>query len=376
MSKFSQNNNKKYIKNIPRELYTQKKLLGEGSFGKVFLIESLNTHLEYACKDIDLSCLTKEEEKLAINEVTILKNCKHPNIISFKEAFITRKPERALHLITEYIDNGDLGKKKSQQKQINKPFEEEILINWLIQICLALKYLHNNNIIHRDIKPSNIMLTKNNIIKIGDFGISKALSKSCKKAKTFIGTPPYMAPEVINSEKYDYPADIWSLGITFFELMTFNVPFEGNSDMGLFKNIIEGNRFLRISNNSFYSLELINIVKKMISNNPKQRPKIDEILDVPIIKKNLEIFLENNKELYNNKDFHLIEKKNYNINKNIKNINNKNLNGKGDPMLTNISENEESEEKDYSQLLVEEKEIKTNTFSEFSETNYQTNNIK
>ena len=372
MSKFSQNNNKKYIKNIPRELYTQKKLLGEGSFGKVFLIESINTHLEYACKDIDLSCLTKEEEKLAINEVTILKNCKHPNIISFKEAFITRKPERALHLITEYIDNGDLGKKKSQQKQINKPFEEEILINWLIQICLALKYLHNNNIIHRDIKPSNIMLTKNNIIKIGDFGISKALSKSCKKAKTFIGTPPYMAPEVINSEKYDYPADIWSLGITFFELMTFNVPFEGNSDMGLFKNIIEGNRFLRISNNSFYSLELINIVKKMISNNPKQRPKIDEILDIPIIKKNLEIFLENNKELYNNIDFHLIEKKNYNNNKNIKNINNKNLNGKGDPMLTNISENEESEEKDYSQLLVEETEIKTNTFSEFSETNYQT----
>ena len=121
MSKFSQNNNKKYIKNIPRELYTQKKLLGEGSFGKVFLIESINTQLEYACKDIDLSCLTKEEEKLAINEVTILKNCKHPNIISFKEAFITRKPERALHLITEYIDNGDLGKKKSQQKKINKP---------------------------------------------------------------------------------------------------------------------------------------------------------------------------------------------------------------------------------------------------------------
>jgi NIMA (never in mitosis gene a)-related kinase len=373
MSKFSQNNNKKYIKNIPRELYTQKKLLGEGSFGKVFLIESINTHLEYACKDIDLSCLTKEEEKLAINEVTILKNCNHPNIISFKEAFITRKPERALHLITEYIDNGDLGKKKSQQKKINKPFEEEILINWLIQICLALKYLHNNNIIHRDIKPSNIMLTKNNIIKIGDFGISKALSKSCKKAKTFIGTPPYMAPEVINSEKYDYPADIWSLGITFFELMTFNVPFEGNSDMGLFKNIIEGNRFLRISNNSFYSLELINIVKKMISNNPKERPKIDEILDVPIIKKNLEIFLENNKELYNNIDFHLIKKKNYNNNsKNIENINNKNLNGKGDPMLTNISENEESEEKDYSKLLVEEKEIKTSTFSEFGETNYQT----
>ena len=278
--------------NIPKETYTQIKGLGSGSFGTVYLIQSNKTNIQYVCKNIDLTQFNKEEEKSALNEVSVLKKCKHPNIILFKEAFITRIPNRRLHLITEYAENGDLYKILKGQIQKKQYFEESLIISWLIQACLALKYIHNLHVIHRDIKPQNIFLTKNGIIKIGDFGISKILNQNHRNAKTHIGTPLYMAPEVIESKKYDYKADIWSLGITFFELMSFKEPYKGNNEYSLYLNIVRGNKNKSINDIIYdYSEELYNIVNKMISNNPSQRPDIDEILNVPIINKYLKEFL-------------------------------------------------------------------------------------
>lgn len=337
------NYNRKYSKNKHIETYIQKQFLGEGSFGTVYLIQANNqTKNEYVCKNIDLSSLTKEKEKSALSEVSVLKKCIHPNIIQFKEAFITRKPKRELHLITEYADNGDLEQKIKEQKEKKVFFPEKQIINWLIQVCLALKYIHEMHVIHRDIKPSNIFLTKSGIIKIGDFGISKILAKNHKQTKTHIGTPSYMAPEVIESEKYDYKVDIWSLGITFFELITFRAPFYGNSEFGLFNNIINGKKKISINtfnntNGNEYSHELIDIINKMISNNPNQRPTIDEILNVPIIKKDLEEFLVKNRDLYKSIDFNV--KGSFYDDKDI-NQNNSNL----------VTINEESEEKDYSKF--------------------------
>ena len=299
-NKNENNNNKKIIE---KETYTKIKYLGEGTFGIVNLIQSNLTNIVYVCKDIDLSNLTKEKEKLALGEISVLKKCNHPNIILFKEAFITRNPKRELHLVMEYADSGDLEKKLIEQKQKNEHFEENIIINWLIQTCLGLKYLHNLHVIHRDIKPQNIFLTKKGIIKIGDFGISKVLDRNHKNTKTQIGTPLYMPPEVIESIKYDYKADIWSLGITFFELMYFSRPFGGNHTINLFMNIIKGKKRKSVNNNNnIYSEELIGIINKMISNDPNKRPTIDEILNVPFINKHLKEFLGKNKKLYNMKN--------------------------------------------------------------------------
>jgi len=203
----------------------------------------------------------------------------------------------------EYADSGDLEKKLMEQKQKNEHFEENTIINWLIQTCLGLKYLHNLHVIHRDIKPQNIFLTKNGIIKIGDFGISKVLDRNHSNTKTQIGTPLYMSPEVIESIKYDYKADIWSLGITFFELMYFSRPFGGNHTINLYMNIIQGKKRKNFNNNNnIYSEELIDIINKMISNNPNQRPSLDDILNVPIINKHLQEFLGKNNKLYNMKN--------------------------------------------------------------------------
>ena len=300
-NKNKNNTNNKQI--IEKETYTKIKNLGEGTFGIVNLIQSNLTNILYVCKDIDLSNLTKQKEKLALGEISVLKKCKHPNIILFKEAFITKIQRRELHLVMEYADSGDLEKKLMEQKQKNEHFEENTIINWLIQTCLGLKYLHNLHVIHRDIKPQNIFLTKNGIIKIGDFGISKVLDRNHSNTKTQIGTPLYMSPEVIESIKYDYKADIWSLGITFFELMYFSRPFGGNHTINLYMNIIQGKKRKNFNNNNnIYSEELIDIINKMISNNPNQRPSLDDILNVPIINKHLQEFLGKNNKLYNMKN--------------------------------------------------------------------------
>ena len=290
------------------ETYKRIKFINSGNYGEVYLIQSTLTNIEYICKDIDLSFSSEETEKSAFQEVKILKKCKHPNIIAFKEAFITRYPSRAIHLVTEFADSGDLQQKIQSQKKKNELFSESQIINWLIQVCLALRYIHKLKIIHRDIKPSNIFLTKEGLIKLGDFGISKALQKDQNDTRSAVGTPFYMPPEVIDSQKYDYRADIWSLGITFFQIMTFTLPFDGNNQMGLFNNIIEFKKENSFNNNAtLYSEELINIVRKMFSKNPNDRPSIDEILNVPIIKENFQKFIQMNKNKYKENQIDLEE---------------------------------------------------------------------
>ena len=93
-------------------------------------------------------------------------------------------------------------------------------------MCLALRYIHERKILHRDIKPANIFKTKSGIIKFGDFGVSKLLQSTLAKASTEIGTPLYLSPEIVKGEKYDKPTDIWSLGVTLYEICALKRPFD------------------------------------------------------------------------------------------------------------------------------------------------------
>ena len=334
------NINNKHKNKYDKETYTQIKILGEGSFGKAYLVRSNLDNKEYVWKNIDLSKFDEKYKKYALDEISVLKNCKHPNIILFKEAFIIKKPFISLNLILEFADNGDIQEQLRQRKEKHEHFQEDQIINWLIQICLALKYIHNLHVIHRDIKPSNIFLTKKGIIKLGDFGISKVLSSKQINTNTFIGTPLFLSPEIINAEKYDYTADIWSLGVTFFELIYFALPFKGKSELGLYNNIINGIKNMSINESNekiSYSKELIDIVNKMLSKNPKDRPNINEIFEVSIIKKYLKIFLEEHKSLY--KDIELSDKR-----KDVKVRSVDDINQKNEKLLTIISENQDEKE--------------------------------
>ena len=263
------------------------KQLGEGSFGKAYLAKCDNEDKKYVIKQVIMDGMTDQEKRESFNEAVILKKLDHPNIIKFKEVFLQRKPIEALNIVTEFADGGDLGEKIEQQKK-QKPFPESQILDYITQICLALQHVHNKKIIHRDLKSGNVFLMKSGIVKLGDFGISKGLKSTWEKAKTVVGTPYYLAPEIINNKPYDAKCDIWALGILLYELMTFKMPFNASS-LPLLS--IKINRGVFKPPSSSYSTEIRNLLNSCLTLEPEKRPSINDILKLPLIKERIKKFL-------------------------------------------------------------------------------------
>ena len=205
----------------------------------------------------------------------------HPNIIQFKEIIRDTKYDYC-HIVMEYANDGDLSQKIKLQK--TKPFSEEKILSYFIQICYAVKYIHDKKIIHRDIKAANVFLMKDGQVKLGDFGIARRLSPLKNKATTITGTPYYLSPEIINNEPYDYKSDIWALGVLLYELCTLKLPFESNNIAQLSMKIIRGT-YRPIP--CFFSKELRKLLNDLLNVNPKQRPTINQILNYNIIKEKM-----------------------------------------------------------------------------------------
>lgn len=215
------------------EIYEELRLIGRGTYGKIFFERSfmrlivgtahlvknkVDGHL-YVAKKINLGSNPKEVQA-ARSEGLLLKNLRHPHIVSYKESYFDKS---LMIIIMEYCEGGDLTNYIRQRKEQNKYFSERIVLNWFVQTVLAVDYIHKNKILHRDIKPNNIFLTANGTVKLGDFGISKLLEGTTDAASTFVGTANYMSPEVCESRPYNYKSDIWSLGCLLYELCTFKV---------------------------------------------------------------------------------------------------------------------------------------------------------
>jgi len=222
----------------------------------------------------------------------------------------------------DYADGGDLSMKIKEQN--GKFFQENKILDWFTQICLAIKHIHDRKILHRDIKSQNIFLMKNGQIKLGDFGIAKCLNQTIDKAKTYVGTPYYLSPEIINSQPYDFKSDIWSLGVLLYEMCALKMPFDASNLPQLYIKIINCN-YPPLNNN--YSDELKKLVKAMLNETSLKRPNIGDILNYPIIKSRIKKFL--NDEEYENEFSHSIlhkfnlnssdkKKKEFNSNKNLR----------------------------------------------------------
>ena len=226
----------------------------------------------------------KEDSKKQIyNEASIMKKLLHPNVISFKDVFKDTKLDY-FYIVMEYANDGDLSKKiKTQKNKIigDKYFSEEKIMQYFYQICRGLQYIHSKNIIHRDIKSQNIFLMKNGKIKIGDFGIAKALTNTKNNATTIIGTPYYFSPEIINGEPYNYKTDIWSLGVVLYEMCCLKLPFESNNIAQLSIKIMKG-KYDPIPNR--YSKNMANLIKNMLNIDQKLRPNINEVMQSPLLK--------------------------------------------------------------------------------------------
>ena len=242
------------------ELFERIKTIGKSK--NIDIIKSTKTLYDYAYKKVDISDTNDEMAKRILKEVEILKKINHPNIIKLYEATISND-NKYIEVLTEFADDGDLQMKLDIYKDENKHFEENQLVDWMSQICLALKYLHSKNILHRNIKPSNIFLMKEGFAKLGDFGMAKCInSGDLKRVKTIMPKiEKYTAPEILENTDFTKKTDIWFLGVTFFELMTLTFPFKGEDEKEILDNILKDNRN---EYNYSYDNNFKDIINKMI----------------------------------------------------------------------------------------------------------------
>lgn len=258
------------------EKFKVDKVLGKGGFGKACLVTNLNNGKKRVIKQILLHKLSEKSRLKAEYEISILSSLKHTNIVRYKGY---KKTKNSLMILMEYASGGDLS--QNLKSRGHSAIPEEKIIDWFTQICLAIKYIHDRKIIHRDIKPSNIFLDEKGALKLGDFGLARFLDNTEAFATTLAGSPYYMPPEICKGMKYNAAADIWSLGCVLYEMCNLRKAFYGINVHNIMIDIMK-NEPSRIR--SVYSAELSNLVKSMLQKDPKLRPTINEILQIPIIK--------------------------------------------------------------------------------------------
>uniref|UniRef100_A0A9J8BZH7 non-specific serine/threonine protein kinase n=1 Tax=Cyprinus carpio carpio TaxID=630221 RepID=A0A9J8BZH7_CYPCA len=205
----------------PEEIWEIVGELGDGAFGKVFKAQNKQTGIFAAAKVID----TKTEDELEdyMVEIDILASCDHPNIVKLLDAFYY---EGKLWILIEFCGGGAVD---AVMLELERPLTEQQIKVVCKQTLDALQYLHDSKVIHRDLKAGNILLTLDGDVKLADFGVSAKNTKTIQRRDSFIGTPYWMAPEVVMCETskdrpYDYKADIWSLGVTLIELAQIEPP--------------------------------------------------------------------------------------------------------------------------------------------------------
>ncbi|XP_074443069.1 serine/threonine-protein kinase Nek1 isoform X5 [Larus michahellis] len=263
--------------------YIKVRKIGEGSFGKAILVKAKENGQQYVIKEINISKMSNKEREESRREVAVLANMKHPNIVLYRESF---EENGCLYIVMDYCEGGDLFKKINAQKGIL--FSEDQILDWFVQICLALKHIHDRKILHRDIKSQNIFLTKDGTIQLGDFGIARVLNSTAELARTCIGTPYYLSPEICQNKPYNNKSDIWALGCVLYEMCTLKHAFEAGNMKNLVLKIISG-PFPPVS--VHYSYDLRNLLSQLFKRNPRNRPSINSILEKNFIAKRVEKFL-------------------------------------------------------------------------------------
>ncbi|KAE8305459.1 Kinase, NEK [Giardia duodenalis] len=225
-------------------MYIKNRILGRGAYGIAWLAKDTETGASVVIKELTLAQLPAAERERALREANLLSQLFHPNIVSYKQSFLENG---ALNIITEYANKGDL---QNFMRSSSEPFDEPFITYVATQILNALIYLHSHNVIHRDVKPANIFLAKTTVesskerkypfrVMLGDFGIAKVLGES-SLATTLVGTPYYLSPELISKHMYSTKSDIWSLGVTLYELAAQKRPFTGRTIVSVAMQIVEG----------------------------------------------------------------------------------------------------------------------------------------
>ena len=267
--------------------YRDISLLGKGSYGSVYLVQETVSRKYYANKKIKYMTRSGYDKQSIINELRMLSCHNCPYIIQLHNAYIK---DGYLNLITEYAKKGDLSNVIKRCKVKNSLLGEETIKRYLFELCIAVEYLHKNNVIHRDIKAANVFLSKNNTIKLGDVGIIKVLIPSYKYANTNIGTPYYMSPEVYKRQRYNTKTDIWSIGVLLYELMTLKLPYSANDIAGLKYKISNNKWTLSNKYRNLYSDDLCDLLEHILDVNQTSRFTIDQVLNHGYLKSEYKLY--------------------------------------------------------------------------------------
>ncbi|XP_058404064.1 serine/threonine-protein kinase Nek5 [Diceros bicornis minor] len=256
--------------------YDVVKAIGEGAFGKAYLAKGKSDSKPCVIKEINFGKMPIQEKEASKKEVILLAKMKHPNIVTFFSSF---QENNRLFIVMEYCDGGDLMKRITRQQGVL--FSEDQILSWFVQISLGLKHIHDRKILHRDIKAQNIFLSKNGMVaKLGDFGIARVLNNSMELARTCVGTPYYLSPEICQNKPYNNKTDIWSLGCVLYELCTLKHPFEGRNLHQLVLKICQAH-FAPISPR--FSRDLRTLISQLFKVSPRDRPSINSILKRPFL---------------------------------------------------------------------------------------------
>ena len=292
--------NRKIIKN-----YIILSKLGIGSYGVVYKVKKINTNNIYVIKQIPYHNFSPKQIYAVKQEANILASINSKYVVKYYESF---EINNSLNIVMEYCDGGDLSIFLKKNKKTKILLLEDLIWTLFLKITIGLASIHNLKILHRDLKTLNIFLTKNLDIKIGDLGVAKILTET-KFAKTFIGTPYYLSPEICKDYPYNDKSDIWALGCILYELCTYRHPFESRSQASLILKILNETPS-PIYN--YYSDDLQELIYMLLEKNERLRPSCYDILTMPNIMEkckqyglydeiiNLYPFIINNNIIYQN----------------------------------------------------------------------------
>ncbi|KAL5055322.1 hypothetical protein RYX36_036004 [Vicia faba] len=249
--------------------------IGKGAYGRVYKGLDLENGDFVAIKQVSLENIAQEDLNIIMQEIDLLKNLNHKNIVKYLGSLKTKSH---LHIVLEYVENGSLANIIKPNKF--GPFPESLVAVYIAQVLEGLVYLHEQGVIHRDIKGANILTTKEGLVKLADFGVATKLTEADVNTHSVVGTPYWMAPEVIEMSGVCAASDIWSVGCTVIELLTCVPPYYDLQPMpALFRIVQDEHPPIPDS----LSPDITDFLHQCFKKDARQRPDAKTLLSHPWI---------------------------------------------------------------------------------------------
>ncbi|KAM3583229.1 Protein kinase [Umbelopsis sp. WA50703] len=261
-------------KEDPNMIYKRNKRVGQGASGSVYLATNLITNAKIAIKQMDIASQARKD--LIVNEIIIMKEAHHPNIVNFLDSFLVKGD---LWVVMEYMEGGPLTDIISKHK-----LDEAQMALVCLETAKGLQHLHSRKIIHRDIKSDNVLLSSFGRIKISDFGYCAKLTTQKSKRVTMVGTPYWMAPEVVTGRSYGTKVDIWSLGIMAIEMIEGDPPYMEEEQLKALY-LIRTNGTPQLKNPELLSRDLKTFLAVCLCVDIRSRASADELLQHPFLQR-------------------------------------------------------------------------------------------